>query len=122
MLLTIFVVAVVETEVSLSWLRAITRAKAKTPSVINDNITFLPVSRPTVPFLLSLSFSMNYSPPFRINNKVHKESIVSPVFSFYDNRRENLDWIEDVSIIGEIKNQDGSETRTLEITKDTVTP
>ncbi len=56
--------------------------------------------------------------PFRINNKVYKESIVSPVFSFYDNRRENLDWIEDVSIVGEIDNPDGSETRILGITKD----
>lgn len=60
--------------------------------------------------------------PFRINNKVYKESIVSPVFSFYDNRRENLDWIEDVTIAGEIDNPDGSETRILEITKNIVTP
>lgn len=60
--------------------------------------------------------------PSRINNKVYKESIVSPVFSFYDSRRENLDWIEDVNIAGTIENPDGSETRILEITKDTVSP
>jgi len=60
--------------------------------------------------------------PFRINSKVHKESIVSPVFSFYDSRRENLDWIEDVNIGGEIDNPDGSETRILEITKDSMSP
>ena len=60
--------------------------------------------------------------PFRINNKVHKESIVSPIFSFYDSRREILDWIEDVTITGTLKYVDGSKTRILEITKDAVTP
>jgi len=60
--------------------------------------------------------------PFRINNKPHKESIVSPVFSFYDSMREELPWIEDVNIAGAIDNEDGSETRILEITKDSVTP
>jgi len=60
--------------------------------------------------------------PFRIDNKVHKESIVSPTFSFYDSRRENLNWIEDVNIGGEIENIDGSETRILEITNDSVAP
>ena len=60
--------------------------------------------------------------PFRIDNNVHKESIVSLVFSFYDSRREELDWIEDVSIDGSIENVDGSEIRDLEITKDVISP
>lgn len=57
--------------------------------------------------------------PFRIDNKVHKESVVSPVFSFYDSRRENLDWIEDVSISGAIESPDGSETTNVDVSNDT---
>jgi len=56
--------------------------------------------------------------PFRIDNKVHKESVVSPVFSFYDSIREDLDWVENVSIAGSIENPDNGEIRDVEITDD----